>query len=199
EKEKKEEDEGKCGEDAEKRECEEGKEKEKKEEDEGKCGEDAEKKECEEGWEKEEKEESDIEKAEVEKPLPQKKDTFFEKMWIELQEKGRKVDNIFNPAFGQGVQITIEQLEMLPPEERELANNQFLKNGYRIYQHLLAGKVRYGGEERYCVGVPGIYGNRERYMAQIYQFPLFLSMTENRIKTGGFGYWLHLLSAQSNE
>ena len=30
-------------------------------------------------------------------------------------------------------------------------------------------------------------------MAEIYQFPVFLALAENRIKTGGFGYWLHLL------
>ena len=87
----------------------------------------------------------------------------------------------------------MEQLEDLRPEAKDLSDNQVLAKGYAIDHHLLAGKVIYAGEERYCVGVPGIYENRERYMAQLYQFPVFLSLTENRIKTGGFGYWLHLL------
>lgn len=115
------------------------------------------------------------------------------KMWIDTENKPRPVDNIFNPAFRSGYQIDREQLGDFSPEARKLADNQFLEKGYAMYHHLLAGKVMYAGKERYCVGVPGIYENRERYMAQLYQFPVFLSMTENRIKTGGFGYWLHLL------
>ena len=114
-------------------------------------------------------------------------------MWIDTEKKAKPVDNIFNPAFRSGYQISVEQLEDLSPEAEELSDNQFLAKGYAMYHHLLAGKVIYAGEERYCVGVPGIYENRERYMAQLYQFPVFLSLTENRIKTGGFGYWLHLL------
>ena len=114
-------------------------------------------------------------------------------MWIDTEKKAKPVDNIFNPAFRSGYQISVEQLEDLSPEAKELSDNQFLAKGYAMYHHLLAGKVIYAGEERYCVGVPGIYENRERYMAQLYQFPVFLSLTENRIKTGGFGYWLHLL------
>ena len=114
-------------------------------------------------------------------------------MWIDTEKKAKPVDNIFNPAFRSGYQISAEQLKDLSPEAGSLSDNQFLAKGYASYHHLLAGKVIYGGRERYCIGVPGIYENRERYMAQLYQFPVFLSLTENRIKTGGFGYWLHLL------
>ena len=114
-------------------------------------------------------------------------------MWIDTEKNVKSVDNIFNPAFRSGYQISLEQLGAFSPEARRLSDNQFLAKGYAMYHHLLAGKVIYAGEERYCVGVPGIYENRERYMAQLYQFPIFLSLTENRIKTGGFGYWLHLL------
>lgn len=114
-------------------------------------------------------------------------------MWIDTEKKAKPVDNIFNPAFRGGYQISVEELASLSPEAGRLSDNQFLAKGYAMYHHLLAGKVIYAGKERYCVGVPGIYENRERYMAQLYQFPIFLSLTENRIKTGGFGYWLYLL------
>lgn len=115
------------------------------------------------------------------------------KMWIDTEKKAQPVDNIFNRAFRQGYQISIEQLEKLSPEAGKMVENPFLQKGYNRHQHLLVGKVMYAGRERYCIGVPGIYENREKYMAEIYQFPIFLSLTENRIKTGGFGYWLHLL------
>lgn len=117
----------------------------------------------------------------------------MQEMWIKTSKKAKPVDNIFNSTFREGYQITVDQMKGICPNADLLRDNQFLVNGYKVYHHLLAGKVMYAGEERYCIGVPGIYENRERYMAQIYQFPVFLSMTENRIKTGGFGYWLHLL------
>lgn len=125
--------------------------------------------------------------------LSTQSEDLLKNMWIDTEKKAKPVDNIFNPAFRGGYQISVEELAALSPEAGRLSDNQFLAKGYAMYHHLLAGKVIYAGKERYCVGVPGIYENRERYMAQLYQFPIFLSLTENRIKTGGFGYWLYLL------
>lgn len=124
---------------------------------------------------------------------------WLERLWIRAEKKIKNVNNIFNPAFRGGYQLQPEQLQCFCPEAERLAENQFLRTGCRSYGHVLVGKVIYGGKERYCVGVPGVYGNRERYMAQIYQFPIFLAMTENRIKTGGFGYWLHLLEEEKGK
>ena len=117
----------------------------------------------------------------------------FEKMWINSVKEKQVVDNIFNTAFYEGCKISVMNLEQFGEEAESLKNNQFLLKGYERYRHLLAGKVRYAGEQRYCVGVPGVYENREKYMAGIYQFPVFLPLTENRMKTGSFGYWLYLL------
>lgn len=118
----------------------------------------------------------------------------LKKMWINSVKEKPSVDNIFNTAFYEGYRIEPSDLKNLGEEAILLQNNQFLLKGYERYKHLLAGKVRYAGEERYCIGVPGIYENREKYMADIYQFPVFLSLTENRMKTGSFGYWLYLLN-----
>jgi len=117
----------------------------------------------------------------------------FEKMWINAMKKNPSVDNIFNTAFYEGCRISTADLAQFGEEASVLKSNQFLLKGYGRYHHILAGKVRYAGEERYCIGVPGIYENREKYMAEIYQFPVFLSLTENSMKTGSFGYWLYLL------
>ena len=117
----------------------------------------------------------------------------FEKMWINAMKKNPSVDNIFNTAFYEGCRISTADLAQFGEEASVLKSNQFLLKGYGRYHHILAGKVRYAGEERYCIGVPGIYENREKYMAEIYQFSVFLSLTENRMKTGSFGYWLYLL------
>ena len=153
--------------------------------------------------EEEEKREAERESEEEEKWEPERRaeeeelstdsEDLLMKMWIDTEKMAKPVDNIFNKAFRQGYKISLEHLKKFSPEAARMAENQFLLKGYNRYQHLLAGKVMYAGRERYCIGVPGIYENRERYMAEIYQFPVFLSLTENRIKTGGFGYWLHLL------
>ena len=117
----------------------------------------------------------------------------FEKMWINSMKEKPSVDNIFNTAFYEGCRLSIADLAQFGEEASVLKSNQFLLKGYERYHHILAGKVRYAGKQRYCIGVPGIYENREKYMAEIYQFPVFLSLTENRMKTGSFGYWLYLL------
>ena len=101
----------------------------------------------------------------------------FEKMWINAMKKNPSVDNIFNTAFYEGCRISTADLAQFGEEASVLKSNQFLLKGYGRYHHILAGKVRYAGEERYCIGVPGIYENREKYMAEIYQFPVFLSLT----------------------
>lgn len=119
-----------------------------------------------------------------------------ENMWINAVKKNPPVDNIFNAAFYEGYKVSVAELKQLGEETENLSSNQFLLKGYERYHHLLAGKVQYAGEERYCIGVPGIYENREKYMAEIYQFPVFLSLTENRMKTGSFGYWLYLLKRE---
>ena len=91
----------------------------------------------------------------------------FEKMWINAMKKNPSVDNIFNTAFYEGCRISTADLSQFGEEASVLKSNQFLLKGYGRYHHILAGKVRYAGEERYC--------------------------TENRMKTGSFGYWLYLL------
>ena len=97
----------------------------------------------------------------------------FEKMWINAMKKNPSVDNIFNTAFYEGCRISTTDLAQFGEEASVLKSNQFLLKGYGRYHHILAGKVRYAGEERYCIGVPGIYENREKYMAEIYQFPVY--------------------------
>ena len=137
--------------------------------------------------------EEDISQKNIEEISSQSLVDDFEKMWINSAKEKPPVDNIFNTAFYEGCKVSAAELEQFGEEAGALKNNQFLLKGYERYRHLLAGKVRYAGEKRYCIGVPGIYENREKYMAGIYQFPVFLSLTENRMKTGSFGYWLYLL------
>ena len=50
-------------------------------------------------------------------------------MWIDTEKNVKPVDNIFNPAFRSGYQISLEQLGAFSPEARRLSDNQFLAKG----------------------------------------------------------------------
>lgn len=97
----------------------------------------------------------------------------FEKMWINAMKKNPSVDNIFNTAFYEGCRISTADLAQFGEEASVLKSNQFLLKGYGRYHHILAGKVRYAGEERYCIGVPGIYENRENIWQKFISFQYF--------------------------
>lgn len=87
----------------------------------------------------------------------------------------------------------MNQIREVCGENTGLESNAFLRRGYEKHQYLITGIVLYNGKKRRCVGVPGVYENRERYMARQYGFPVFLSLTHNHTKTGSMGYWLHII------
>lgn len=75
-----------------------------------------------------------------------------------------------------------------------LKNNRFLLHGYHQFGHLLLGKIRGSGQ---CVlGVPGVYGQQERMMANMFGFPHFKCsrLPELTGENGGRGgYWYRLI------
>jgi hypothetical protein len=48
-------------------------------------------------------------------------------------------------------------------------------------------KNRSGGS--YIIGIPGIYHNREKFMARMFGFENFKSIRKRELKQGDFGYW----------
>lgn len=87
------------------------------------------------------------------------------------------------------VKIMPKDVGLLPKEYWPLSSNSFLMHGYYCYHHLIFAKLkdRYGF--RYILGVPGIYHNRERFMARMFGFECFKSIRKKELKQGDFGYW----------
>lgn len=87
------------------------------------------------------------------------------------------------------VKIMPKDVGLLPKEYWPLSSNSFLMHGYYCYHHLIFAKIkdRYGC--RYILGVPGIYHNRERFMAKMFGFECFKSIRKKELKQGDFGYW----------
>lgn len=87
------------------------------------------------------------------------------------------------------VKIEPQDIGLLPMEAWSLGNNSYLLHGYYSYRHLIFARVNDDREARYVLGVPGIYHNRERFMARMFGFENFKSVKEKDRRTGEFGYW----------
>ncbi len=87
------------------------------------------------------------------------------------------------------VKIEPKDINYLPAEMWALSNNSFLLHGYYCYNHLIFGKLvnKYGSQ--YIIGVPGIYHNRERFMAKMFGFEHFKPIRKRELRQEDFGYW----------
>jgi len=89
------------------------------------------------------------------------------------------------------VRIQIEDISILSMKDWKLADNPFLKQAYETESHLLLGIIRMPNEtELWVLGVPGIYDNREKYLAGIFGFTDYIPVENSEFKTGGKGYWI---------
>lgn len=87
------------------------------------------------------------------------------------------------------VKIEPKDIGYLSKEAWTLSNNSFLLHGYYSYQHLIFAKIKDRFGCRYLLGVPGIYHNRERFMARMFGFECFKSIRKRELRQGDFGYW----------
>lgn len=88
------------------------------------------------------------------------------------------------------VRIEPQDLGKLDISNWRYGNNSFLIHGYYNYHYIILGKIiAETGKQQYVIGVPGIYGNQEKYMASQFGFRNFLPTKPTDIKTGTFGYW----------
>ena len=88
------------------------------------------------------------------------------------------------------IEVTPEILKTLPIEDEVIVNNSFLIHGFYNFKHLLFGKVRENeNHTKYFIGVPGMYCNRERFMASMFGFDNFKKSHRSDFANPYFGYW----------
>lgn len=87
------------------------------------------------------------------------------------------------------VKIEPKDIGMLPKEVWPLSNNSFLMHGFYCYHHLIFAKLKNRYGTYYILGIPGIYHNRERFMARMFGFENFKSIRKRDLRQGDFGYW----------
>jgi len=89
------------------------------------------------------------------------------------------------------VRIHPKDIGKLDMRNWKLGVNSFLTHGFYTYQYLMLGKMRFeNGVEQPVLGVPGVYSNREKYVANMFGFEQFIPVKKTGIKTGEFGYWI---------
>lgn len=101
-----------------------------------------------------------------------------------------------NPQFFDCQKIEPRDLRILPEKEWILGKNSFLLHGYYNYRYLLYGKVNKGDTYTF-LGIPGVFHNQEKFMANLFGFSDFEPAQKEKIKTGKFGYWIRLIDKLS--
>lgn len=113
-----------------------------------------------------------------------------ESIWNRLRAAYPKV-TAFECADGCEILVIKPQdIGLLPRENWVYGNNSFLLHGYYNYRYLILARLGKSGERgRYILGVPGHYGNNEKYMAAMFGFDRFVRSTRQPPRDSRFGYW----------
>lgn len=110
------------------------------------------------------------------------------------QNKWEQLERIYPKIhpFGDSreyLSVTPRDFVVLPKQYQELVQNSFLLHGYYNYGHLILTKIMEAEEERYYLGVPGAYYDREKQAALMFGFEGFEAGTD-KMEDGGFGYYM---------
>lgn len=105
-------------------------------------------------------------------------------------------DSTEYPAFTDGEILHCRKIEpgefrYLNRRDWPLRNNRFLQYGYYHFGYLIIGKMRESG--KYILGVPGVYDQQERFMANMFGFPHFKVSKTVQVPEGKGGYWYRLI------
>ena len=113
-----------------------------------------------------------------------------ESLWNRLRAAYPKV-TAFECADGCEILVIKPQdIGLLPRENWVYGNNSFLLHGYYNYRYLILARLGKSGERgRYILGVPGHYGNNEKYMAAMFGFDRFVRSPRQPPRDSRFGYW----------
>ena len=104
----------------------------------------------------------------------------FEKLFV----RADYIDAFDDDYFYDCIEVSPEKLKCLNQNEIDIAGNSFLLHGYYNFRHILFGRVRDNLDNtKYFIGVPGMYCNRERYMASMFGFH------RSDYANPYFGYW----------
>ena len=105
------------------------------------------------------------------------------------EDKWEQILDIFEQIHPYGDERIYVKLEpkdfvILQSGYQHLVNNSFLLHGFYNYRYVILGK-----EQNFYLGVPGVFYEREKMVAQMFGFEAFECPGGN-VKAGEFGYYL---------
>lgn len=118
---------------------------------------------------------------------PQCRDLLSGDKWEQLNKQYPHIH-----PFGDAreyLSITPRDFVILSRKYQELVQNSFLLHGYYNYGHVILTRIKEKTEERFYLGVPGVYYTREKQAALMFGFEGFEAGTEQAVD-GGFGYYM---------
>jgi hypothetical protein len=113
----------------------------------------------------------------------------LEENWCKLMEEYKQIHPFSDKDHIQCIRVELKDLKLLPKSQWILSSNSFVLHGYYNYQYLILGKM----ENRFILGVPGVFCNKEKLVANLFGFTEFKAAQLSDYKTGRFGYWYKYL------
>ncbi|WP_143452693.1 DUF6128 domain-containing protein [Konateibacter massiliensis] len=135
-------------------------------------------------WEKENPEANPETKPEPESEPMEEPESNLSENWNRLVSEYKNISP-FPERDIQCIRIELKDLRILPKQQWILSSNSFVLHGFYNYQYLILGKVK----DRFIIGVPGIFCNKEKLVAGLFGFNDFKPAQVSEYKTGRFGYW----------
>ena len=114
-----------------------------------------------------------------------------------MQEDCDYVDAFDDDTYYDCIEITPDKLRTLLQYECtgaktsdgiDVEQNSFLMHGFYTFRHILAGRVQ-SDENAMLIGVPGVYSNKERFIAGMFGFNNFRRSHRSDCRNPYFGYW----------
>lgn len=109
--------------------------------------------------------------------------------WEQIRSSCHKVETC--RELGEVYRVNKGNFTVLPESMKHILQNSFLVHGLMNYGYLLLFRVD-EKVRQFGVGVPGVYYEKEKLVAEMFGFPQF--WCDGRSDNGKFGYYLRIVS-----
>ena len=117
------------------------------------------------------------------------RDHQIDQEWEQIRSSCHKVENC--RELGEVYRVNKGNFAVLPESMKHILQNSFLVHGLMNYGYLLLFRVDEKARQ-FGVGVPGVYYEKEKLVAEMFGFPQF--WCDGRSDNGKFGYYLRIVS-----
>ena len=109
--------------------------------------------------------------------------------WEQIRSSCHKVEDC--RELGEVYRVNKGNFAVLPESMKHILQNSFLVHGLMNYEYLLLFRVDEKARQ-FGVGVPGVYYEKEKLVAEMFGFPQF--WCDGKSDNGKFGYYLRIVS-----